>query len=143
MLKYLVCAKGYSRFFPLTGWRNSLSSAKKIILRGLCRGFSSDDLVVLESKSPFSNVYRFKKFVDGKWINSFWIDLTDFIYSEIIYKYADSHLDDLMKYRAQMLRDFGESVSIIDWAFRNDCSVREIILWMYFNGYFSDTMTEV
>lgn len=137
MLKYLVFTKGYSRFITWNGWRNSLYSVKKNILQAYRLGLSPDDVVVLEPKSPFDNVYRLKKFVNGKWINSPWIDLTDSIYSEIIYKYADSHLEDFMRYCALKLRDFRESVSIIEWALRNDYSTREIILWMYFNNYYS------
>lgn len=137
MLKFLMYTKGQLSWHSWGCWTESLSTVRKRFDFAFKRGLSSDSVLVLESKSPCECVYRLRKLVDGKWVRSSWIDLSDDSFSEIIYKYTEAFMDDYIKFRSLMLEEDGEIYSISEWALRNDSSIREIIFWMYNNGLFT------
>lgn len=132
MLHYLFINHGQKYYHSIGQWIESLATVKKRWDEYTSRGL---DIFVLESKSPCECIYRLKKRIDGKWHNSKWIDTTQEIYAEPMFRYVDENMDKYISYREHKKAEWGEIVSMAEWVHRNDQAIREFIYWLYNNGY--------
>lgn len=136
MFKYLIYTKGQLSWHRWGTYVESLATVKKRLLLGSQRGFSlENDILVLESQSPFECVYRLKKFDGKKWHNSLYIDIFQDIYAFPICKYVEANIKEYMRFRAQEESETGDVPSFIEWATHNDESIRRLIFWLYENNY--------
>lgn len=135
MLKYLIYTKGQTKWFSWGQWTETLTKVKNHIKKGIERGLISEQILVLERKSPYDNIYRIKKLIDGKWENSKYIDIYKNKYAEPIYKFIEENGQEYIKYRKHYFEENRENISMIEWATRNDIAIRDLILWLYNNNY--------
>lgn len=133
MLKYLIINKGQKYYHSIGTYCESLSTAKKRYIEYQNRGL--ENIFILESKDPCECIYRLKKYINGNWLNSAWIDTTNDIYAEPLYHYAEQNIDDYYRYRKHEEENFNETPSFYEWVHRNDMSIRDFIYWLYDNGY--------
>lgn len=136
MSEYLLFKKVQNHHSSIGRWYLSLATAKRLY-QSIYILFADTDneLFVFEKKYPYGGIYRLKKLIENKWVNSKWIDTTEEEYAEPLFIYVEENMDKFLSYREKEIEDCGEAPSMAEWVHRNEIAVREFIFWMYDNKY--------
>lgn len=139
MSEYLLISKGRNHYYSVGRWYHSLKTAKELYKRVCALSIEAyPELFVLERKYLYGGVYRLKKLIENKWVNSKWIDTTEEEYAKPLIMYVEENMDEFVSYREKEIEEWGEAPSIAEWVNRNEMAVREFIFWLYDKAYISE-----